>query len=238
MICISIISHNHGTLLNRLLTQLQEFSDISQIILTLNTSEKIKIPDTSNLSIYRNKTPKGFATNHNTAFKHCNQPYFCVLNPDIEFINTPFPRLLQAIEKQHAALIAPKILSANFHEEDSIRTFPNIRSLMFKLLHGVEGRYEKANNNQTILYPDWIAGMFMLFRSSDFAEINGFDERYFLYYEDVDICARLRKANKIIIADLNATAIHHAQRTSRTNLRYMRWHLASMIRYLWTHRDL
>ena len=76
----------------------------------------------------------------------------------------------------------------------------------------------------------------MLFRSSDFAAIEGFDERYFLYYEDVDICARLHKANKTIVADLNATAIHHAQRASRKNLRHMRWHLTSMIRYLWLHR--
>lgn len=225
-------------MLEKILRQLQSFPEVLQILLTLNTYENIELPYIPYVSSYQNLAPKGFASNHNNSFKNCNQPYFCVLNPDIEFIDNPFPQLLQTLEKQRAAAAAPKIISANCQEEDSIRTFPSSHSLMAKLITGAEGRHERHDNNQALLFPDWIAGMFILFRSCDFAEINGFDERYFLYYEDVDICARLHKANKTIIADLNATAIHHAQRTSRTNLRYMRWHFASMIRYLWTHRDL
>lgn len=238
MLTISIISHQHGFLLSNLVLQLQKLPEVLQIIITINTSEQFFLPNHPNLLIINNITPKGFASNHNAAFKHCNQPYFCVLNPDIEFTNNPFPQLLKTIETQKAALIAPKILSANYQEEDSIRTFPNISSLIAKLVNGFEGRHTKNNNDQTLLFPDWVAGMFMLFRSNNFANINGFDEHYHLYYEDVDICARLHKANQIIIADLNATAIHHAQRASHKNLRYMRWHLTSMIRYLWTHRDL
>lgn len=45
--------------------------------------------------------------------------------------------------------------------------------------------------NEKIIYPDWVGGMFMLFRRETFAQLGGFDQRYFLYYEDVDLCARL-----------------------------------------------
>lgn len=236
-ISISIVSHNHGHLLSALISRLQAYPEIAQILLTINTPEQVTFSYAQNLSIYHNSKPRGFGSNHNTAFQHCTQPYFCVLNPDIEFRNNPFPGLLETLESQQAALVAPQILSGNGTPEDSIRTFPTLQSLTSKLLHGSEGRHAVPKNQPT-LHPDWVAGMFMLFRSSDFAEIGGFDDRYFLYYEDVDICARLHKANKTIVADLNATAIHHAQRASRKNLRHMRWHLASMMRYLWTHRDL
>lgn len=237
MLSLSIVSHHHGSLLPALLNQLQKYPEVTQIILTINTPEKIKFPAFQKILPIYNKKSQGFGSNHNSAFQHCTQPYFCVLNPDIEFQDNPFPQLINTLESQQAALVAPQILSSDGIPEDSIRIFPTLNSLTSKLLHGAEGRHATPEN-QSIHYPDWVAGMFMLFRSSDFAEIGGFDERYFLYYEDVDICARLHKANKTIVADLNATAIHHAQRASRKNLRHMRWHLASMMRYLWTHRDL
>ena len=237
MITVSIVSHNHGSLLPELLAQLQNFPQISQIIITLNIEEPISLPTIPCLTIHRNPSPKGFGSNHNAAFLHSTQPYFCILNPDIEFQSNPFPQLLHTLERHQATLVAPQILSATLQPEDNIRAFPTLHSLLGKLVYGAEGRHPHPTGHDK-LFPDWIAGMFMLIRSSDFAAIGGFDERYFLYYEDVDICARLHKANKTIVADLNATAIHHAQRASRKNLRHMRWHITSMIRYLWLHRDL
>ena len=52
------------------------------------------------------------------------------------------------------------------------------------------------------IYPEWVAGMFMLFVSEKFNLINGFNNKYFLYYEDVDICARLWKKKFKIIIDI------------------------------------
>ena len=235
MITVSIISHAHAQMVEQLIAQLLECPEIHQIILTCNIPEALNIPPSNKLLRINNITPIGFGRNHNAALQYCTEPFFCVLNPDIKLSNNPFPQLLVTIEAQQAALVAPHILSSSGNPEDSIRQFPSIRSLFAKLLYGTEGRHS-VSDDQMLFYPDWVAGMFMLFRSSDFAAIKGFDERYFLYYEDVDICARLHKANKTIVADLNATAIHHAQRASRKNLRHMRWHLTSMIRYLWLHR--
>lgn len=240
MICVSIVSHQHGNFLPQLLIQLKKFSEISQIILTFNISEQqVSLPEMPNILVIHNTSKQGFGKNHNTAFRLCKQPYFCVLNPDIEFNDNPFTSLLRTIEEKEAALVAPKILSLILEKEDSIRKFPTIQSLLAKFFKGTDGKCcDERANTQNIIYPDWVAGMFMLFRTVDFSTINGFDERYFLYYEDVDICARLHKAKKSIVADLNVKAIHHAQRTSHRNLRYMRWHLSSMLRYLWIHRDL
>ena len=79
---------------------------------------------------------------------------------------------------------------------------------------------------------DWVAGMFMLFRSEVFRSIGGFDEAYFLYYEDVDLCRRLHAAGKSVIYNPRVEVVHDARRGSRREFGLMRHHLASMLRYL------
>ena len=76
--------------------------------------------------------------------------------------------------------------------------------------------------------------MFMLAKRDAFREVSGFDEGYFLYYEDIDLCRRLRRAGFDICLVPSARVIHDARRTSHRSLRYLRWHLASMCRYLTT----
>jgi GT2 family glycosyltransferase len=74
--------------------------------------------------------------------------------------------------------------------------------------------------------------MFMLFSAAAFRRVGGFDERYFLYYEDVDICDRLQRMNFSVMACPRSRVIHNAQRASHRNWRHLRWHLGSMWRYL------
>ena len=71
----------------------------------------------------------------------------------------------------------------------------------------------------------------MVFPSEIFGKLGGFDERYFLYYEDVDLCGRLRLRGHEVVLNPKAQVIHHAQRSSHGNLRYMAWHLRSMARF-------
>jgi N-acetylglucosaminyl-diphospho-decaprenol L-rhamnosyltransferase len=80
-----------------------------------------------------------------------------------------------------------------------------------------------------------VAGMFLLFRAEAFRDVGGFDAKFHLYYEDVDICARLWKSGWKVMCDPGVTVVHEAQRASRHNFRYMRWHAASMARYFGKH---
>ena len=73
--------------------------------------------------------------------------------------------------------------------------------------------------------------MFMVFRASVFEQIGGFDENYFLYYEDVDICSRLWLEGYLLQTEKNTSIVHDAQRESRSNIRYFRWHIESMLRF-------
>lgn len=232
-ISISIVSHLQESLVRELLNDLMRHCEQNiKIILTLNISESLSFITEDYpfpIQIIINQYTKGFGANHNQAFKYCDTPYLCVLNPDIRLREDPFKRLLAELEEHSAGLIAPKVINTLGIVEDSVRRFPTPLSILKKLL------FKKSSADyatDTIIFnPDWVGGMFMLFRSDAFKQIGGFDERYFLYYEDVDICRTLHQSGKSIIYTPNTTVMHEARRTSHKNIRYLFLHLSSMLRF-------
>lgn len=74
----------------------------------------------------------------------------------------------------------------------------------------------------------------MLFPRHIFERLNGFDQSYFLYYEDVDLCARMRLLGYEVVLCPDAKVIHHAHRSSHRNFRFLLWHLSSMMRFFFS----
>jgi GT2 family glycosyltransferase len=231
LITVSIVSHDHGAMVDRLVSQLRDCPQVADVILTRNIPETSGLAADGHLEIVGNVEPKGFGANHNAAFARCRQPFYCVLNPDIELIGNPFPELLASLGDLSVAVSAPLIAAPDGKLEDSVRHFPTVSSLLGKALGGSGGRFA-IPAGPSVFYPDWVAGMFILFRSSAYERLGGFDEGFFLYYEDVDICRRIWREGMKVAACPSATAIHAARRDSHRNLRHLRWHLASMARYL------
>ena len=231
-VTISVVSHGHGQMVVQLLEQLLTFKEVAQILLTCNIPEVLDIPSDIRIVLINNISPRGFAANHNAAFALCENSYFCPLNPDIEFIANPFRPLLDALHSYRAALVAPLIVSEDGRVEDSLRRFPTLASLWKKFFWGNDGRYI-LNSEHCAFSPDWAAGMFLLFRARDFELLGGFDREFFLYYEDVDICARAWNAGMKIVACPFVIVIHKARRESHKNFQFLRWHLKSMARYFW-----
>lgn len=234
MISISIISHSHGAMVERLVAELLTCPEIEQILVTRNIPESLDLPKDDRILVLDNIVPVGFASNHNRAFHHCTQLYFCPLNPDIQLLGNPFPPLLAAMENTEAAIVAPLVRNPSGSLEDSLRSFPTLYSLLLKALKVSDGRCN-IKEGQSVVYPEWVAGMFMLFRSSNFRQLDGFDPKFFLYYEDVDICVRTWKAGMKVLACPSVSVIHDAQRASHRNLRFLRWHISSMARYFYKH---
>lgn len=234
MITISIVSHGHGTMLEPLLAQLARFPQVSKVIVTQNIPEALDHGARSRFVVQRNLRPLGFGANHNAAFRLCATPLFCILNPDIELSENPFPALLNGLEQNKASLAVPLVVTRSGEIDDTTRYFPTPLTLLRKAIYGADGRHPVPPNAECF-QPDWAAGMFMLFRTPEFQAVNGFDEGFFLYYEDVDICIRLWRDGRRIVACPQAWVIHAAQRRSRRNLRYAAWHLQSMLRYFAKH---
>ena len=236
LVTVSVVSHGHGVLVSSLLADLAKHCGPTvSVVLTLNIPEPPPVGEAGYpfaLRIIRNASPRGFGANHNTAFKYCASRYYCILNPDVRLDENPFPTLIGELEKPKAGLVAPRIVNPEGSTEDSARRFPTPWFIVRKFFGMIEELDYRIG--RSTISPDWVAGMFMLFRKDVYAELSGFDERYFLYYEDVDLCRRLRKLGYDIRLLPSVAAIHDARRESHGSLRHLRWHLASMLRFMAT----
>jgi GT2 family glycosyltransferase len=235
ILSISVVSHGQMSLVLQLMHDLQMYHDSQalELILTLN------IPETTNFDaglfsypivVIRNESPKGFGANHNQAFQASHGDFFCVLNPDIRLTSNPFDGLSVCLAAPNIGVVAPKIVGPSGAAEDSARRFPTLT----KILRKVFSRHWTSDYSllDKPVDVDWVGGMFMLFRRSIFEKLNGFNERYFLYYEDVDLCARLNLAGLRAVVNPSIQVVHHAQHSSHRNLKYLRWHVGSLLRFL------
>ena len=232
-VSISIVSHGQGALVAALLADIAAYCTLPlEIILTLNVPETLAI-DTGAcpfpVKIICNSARKGFGANHNAAFGHAGAAHFCVLNPDIRIARDPFPQLIELLADASVGAVAPLIVNPAGAIEDSVRRFPTPAGILRKLLRGSPG--PEYALGEVPVYPDWVAGMFMVFRAEVFRAMGGFDETYFLYYEDVDLCWRMggKGWRTALLPTVRAT--HDAQRASHRNLRYLSWHGRSMLRF-------
>ena len=233
-ISISVVSHSQIDLVAQLLGDLDAHCRDSnfELILTLNLDEALPFALDSfsyPVKLVRNAMPTGFSANHNQAFTHATGRHFCVMNPDIRLSSNPFNALLACLEDSSVGVVAPLVLDEEGEVEDSARRFPSPLKILCKVF-GRCGGPDYAINDAPI-YPDWVGGMFMLFPRGIFERLGGFDERYFLYYEDVDICGRLRLLGYEVALCPQARVAHHAQRSSHRDFRYLRWHVRSMARF-------
>ena len=237
-ICVSIVSHGHGSMVATLVGQLLLCPEVTRVVVTFNVPEpRFDCPD-SRLLCMTNASPKGFGANHNAAFAYCESDAFCVLNPDIELVGNPFPVLLPLLDRISAGVVAPCVVGPDFKPEDSMRRFLTPVSFVKRLLGldaGVCGGSAEGVGEATLCYPDWVGGMFMLFKAATYKNLRGFDEGYFMYCEDADLCTRLWQTGRTVVGCRDVSVIHRARRASLHDARHFRWHIGSLLRYWRKH---
>jgi N-acetylglucosaminyl-diphospho-decaprenol L-rhamnosyltransferase len=234
LLSISIVVHNQAAIAHPLLDNIAALGNqVSvEVLFTVNTDESLPFAPHDYhfpLRIIQNKSPKGFGANHNFAFKQSRGDYYCVLNPDVRLIGNPFNLLIDCLKQHGNGVAGPMIINPAGSLENSARRFPTPFSILKKAIAGSPDL--DYHQTDAVFEPDWIGGMFMLYSRGCFETIQGFDERYFLYYEDVDICARMKMAHRPVLKCPDAKAVHDGRADSHHNLKYMQWHLRSMARF-------
>jgi GT2 family glycosyltransferase len=144
----------------------------------------------------------GFAHGCNAGWRRGDAQFVLFLNPDARIEPPALAALAAVLERDpRAAAAGPRI-----HEQDgslalSQRRFPRLRSsfaqalFLHRLLPGVPWADDMVRDSADYERPgepDWISGACMLVRRTALERIGGFDERFFLYREDIDLCKRLR----------------------------------------------
>ncbi len=232
---ISIVSHKSGHLIAKLFIDLKRTFPIdSELVLTINTPEDetyIQILHDMAPIVIRNITPLGFGENHNRAFNIAKGNKFIIINPDVRIESSPWECLDAAFEN-NVGVCAPTIRTSAGSIVDSPRFYPTIIRLFKRLLFSTRSPDYIAPSDLKSVEVEWVAGMFVMFDSTCFRLIGGFDTRYYMYVEDIDICHRLNLAGKKVLWVPNCFVVHDGQRASRKIWKNQLWHIRSMIRFL------
>lgn len=228
-VCLSVVSHGQAAIVRDLLDDLARLRppSLKRVIVTCNLPEAVVLPAAPPflVEVVNNAVPVGFSANHNAAFRRCNEPYFAACNPDIRLEKDPFPALLGAL-RAGWALSAPAVVNGRGELQDSARRLLTPLDILMRRFARRRAEFEQ---------PAWFAGMFLVFRSEVYRELGGFDEKFFMYCEDADICARAVLESDGIAYCPQATVVHEARRDSLRALRPLKWHVVSLVK-LWFSR--
>lgn len=168
----------------------------------------------SKVKLFRSRINTGFGGGNMYAVQFANSTYYLFLNNDTLLINDPIKICYDFMEKtEDAALCGPQIFNEHQIKEVSFDHFTSIGREVFgkKMLEFVFPR-TKPNRRKLYTRPlsvDYVNGSFMFFRAKDFDLVGGFDTNIFLYFEESDICYRLKKKNKKTYFIPSASYLHY-----------------------------
>jgi GT2 family glycosyltransferase len=165
--------------------------------------------------------------------RHLRGDFFVAMNPDIRFFGDDVvPRLAHHFMHRQVGLVAPALELPDGRTQDSARRTPTPMNLLFRRWIGQERGWIRRGGDV-----EWIVGAFWMIRRAAWEAVGGCDERYFLYFEDVDLCHRLRGAGWTVRYDPTVRIEHAFQAASRRDLRSWaaRQHLRSAARFFADH---
>lgn len=183
----------------------------------------------------------GYGAGHNIAIREAIEKgatYHVVLNPDIYFEDGTLEKLEAYMEKHdNVGQIMPKVYYPNGDLQYLCKLIPTPADLIFKRFLPAfltKKRMKKfqlqfSGYNRVMNIP-YLSGCFMFFRVAALQQIGLFDERFFMYPEDIDITRRMHEVYKTIFFP-EVSIVHAHTAASKTNLSMLRIHMTNMIKY-------
>jgi N-acetylglucosaminyl-diphospho-decaprenol L-rhamnosyltransferase len=175
----------------------------------------------------------GYGEAINAGSRHVRGDFFAVLNADVRFLSgDTISRLAHHFMHPQVGIVAPALELLDGRLQDSARRTPTPLNLIFRRWIGAERGVVRRGGDV-----EWTVGAFWLVRRSVWERLGGFDERYFLYFDDVDYCHRLRAAGGSVRFDPTVRAVHAFGAASRRPLTAWatRHHVRSAQRFFTEH---
>ena len=197
---------------------------------------EIKVIDNSNNNI-------GFARGVNRGLRETTGEYRLILNPDALITENAVQKMLAYMDAhEDIGMLGPQLKYFNNEHQRSYRRFYKPFTILARRSPFFKKENDRFLMNDTdpnrIQTPDWILGAAMLVRSSVIEKVGLMDERFFLYFEDVDWCRRFWHNGSKVVYFPVAVFYHYYPRLSATVNRTALWHLASAVKYFWKYRNL
>lgn len=246
---IAIVSHGHYDYIekNKELLKIAELNNVQVTIKdNIRDSKLEKYIKAHNIEYITTDEPLGFGENNNFIFNYSkqnlnakNEDWFIIFNPDVVITLDEFKKLIVSLTTQDGNFFAPNLFKNDemIESENSVRYFPKLINLFNPfLMKPINLPYNKNILNEGDVV-EWASGAFLCIKYSAFELVNGFNEKYFMYYEDVDLCYRLNKANISLRFLKEVNAVHKGEYKNRSVFsKHFLWYLNSLIRFLFTKR--
>lgn len=167
-----------------------------------------------------------------------NSKYFLVLNPDIKMKPEVIYEIYDFMEKNNNyGLVGPVLKSTNKNYYNIFRENFNFFNMLKRWLFKIDDTFEKkkfyilTKNYNTVIDVKYISGSFMFFRRDIFNKLGGFNNKFFMYFEDIEICDYIRTKNFNIGVIKLAEVEHLRNRTSYKNFKLFISHFISWLLY-------
>lgn len=237
----------------------QTIVDQLEIIVVDNRSEDesiqwIRNRLQSNLHVHIVESPenRGYGQGNELGIRSARGKYLLIINPDNELEPGGLQKMIAAMEKDPSiGILAPMLVHPDGSIRASHRRFPTLTDIFIKRTFlsrlfpkRVERYLDRDRVTQEMQDVDWVVGACFLIRKDLYQQLGGFDPKFFLFFEDIDLCRRCWNAGKRVVYFPAASAADHKGRLSEGGAltlltkKTVRIHLRSALYYFWKWRGV
>ena len=231
-LAVIIVSYNTSQLLHACLTSLVNAGSAHEVEIFVvdNDSRDDSVAMVRRhfpqVRLIANRQNLGFAAANNQAYQEIAGDYLVLLNPDAQLQPGSLDRIVDFMEANpRVGICGGRVVNPQGQLEPSARRFPN-SLFKFLIISGLSDRFASSRflaradykyfDHQTPLEVDWVPGTFTILRRAMLDQIGFFDERFFLYYEETDLCLRARRAGWQVYFFPGAEVVHIGGACSKT----------------------
>ncbi|MBM4330471.1 MAG: glycosyltransferase family 2 protein [Deltaproteobacteria bacterium] len=200
------------------------------------------------LLLIENDKNLGYARAVNQGFRKAKGKYLLILNPDVQLLSGSIDKMTYFLEgNPEVGLLLPKLINPDGSLQLSCRTFYDFSTFLFRRTplgkifpnHTIIRRHLMMDwDHGEVREVDWGLGACMFLRREALKGERIFDERFFLYFEDVDLCLRMKQEGWKVVYYPEAVMVHtHVRQSADGLFNYAKWeHFKSLIKFYCKHR--
>jgi GT2 family glycosyltransferase len=194
------------------------------------------------VQVVENEGNLGFGAGHNCVLPSLASTYHLVINPDIVFVeDAVMPLASYLAANPDVVMVTPRILNPDGSMQQLPRLRPRLRYVAARRFErrGRPGGWARRLSDEYTMANEEFAvptqletctGSFFAIRTAVLRELGGFDERFFLYFEDNDLSCRASAKGRIMLYP-DTQVVHHYERAALKSKRAFLWQLRSMLRF-------